>query len=1015
VVRDEHSLLFSVLGPLRVERPDSEVRVGGVRRRTVLLRLLASVNQVVPTELLAEDVWEGSPPAAAVSTLQSHVSALRQQLGADRLAYVHGGYCVRVQAAEFDVALFEADVGHGRAQLAEGAFDAAVEAFERGLGRWRGSALADVAGAGWALAPSAHLEEERNGALEDALEARLAMGLHHEVCLLAEAAVAAEPFRERRWEALMLALYRAGRQADALRAYQRAREKLADELGIEPSPSLVRLEQDILFQSAALAWDGQRPSSAGATPVLVRVAGDDEARTNLPVPVSRFVGRERELAELDKLLGAHRLVTIVGTGGIGKTRLAMEVAGTRVGEFRDGVWFVDLTAVPDPDGLPAAVAAALGVRSASDEAPQSLLLERARDMRALVVLDNCEHVISTTAALVERLLEGAPGIRVLATSRESLRVPGEKLWPAPPIATPGQDSDDLDPDALAGFDAIRLFIERAGDSTGLESTGAAELRLIARITGRLDGLPLAIELAAARAGSVGLDELAVLDDRLGVVGSGSRTARGRHQTLEATIDWSYRLLAVDLRAALRKLSVFVGGFTIEAARAVAGAEDGDDTAMAEAVACLVERSLLGYSRWVPAASSSRGLARYTMLETIRQFAARRLDQEDGSQGEGLAKRAHSRYFAELASRASGALVGRQQGRWFDTLELEYANIEAAIGYLLEGPAHAADALAMIVHLNRFWHNRGRLAQCSTLLRRALDLAEHNIDPDLRCGALILAGQASAQREPSAAIANLTESLSLAREIGNDYHAALALAGLSWATHRHGDTAASRRTGGEGVDLARGVGDPVLLGECLIAYGLSTVEDFPLGQSVYTEAITVTRSSGDRTHLAWAHNNLANALLAQRDWTGARQHLDEATAILAEIGAPMATPLINLGWVHLHQGQFDTSLESFGQSLRIARRCQALYEGAYALLGLGCAAAAESDYQRAGALLGFADSELQRCAPSWAEPERSYRQSALAHIAAHLGSGADAAYDSGRAADREEMLDAILERAPYRSP
>jgi predicted ATPase/DNA-binding SARP family transcriptional activator len=966
----------------------------------VLLRLLASPNRVVPTDVLAEDVWEGEPPAAAASTLQSHVSALRQLLGPDRLFFGEGGYRARVGPAELDAALFEADIAQARIAISEGSLRAGLDALEQGLGRWRGSPFADAAGAAWTLIPSARLEEERNAAIEEALETRLEMGLHYEVCVLAEEAVASEPLRERRWAVLMLALYRAGRQAEALRCYQRARQRLGEELGIEPSPQLARLENDILLQSDSLGWAGLAEAVATAGQVLGELAR--EVDTNLPAPVSGFVGREREMAELDKLLGAHRLVSIVGMGGIGKTRLAIEVARSRLEQTRDGVWFVDLADVRDPGGLASAVAVALGVRSTSDEPLEAVIVERARDLSALVVFDNCEHLVDAVAALVEGLLEAGAGLRVLATSREALRVPGERIWQAPPIATP-EHPDELDATSLADFDAVRLFVERAGEAIGGSGLSVGELRLIGTLTTNLDGLPLAIELAAARAGTLGLAELASLDDRLGLLGRGSRTAHSRQQTLTATIDWSYQLLPAPLRMALRRLSVFAGGFTLEAAGAVAPSL-GD---VREAVVLLAERSLVVPDRPSTAATGLSSVARFRMLETIRQFAIERLRHEDGAAGDTEAREAHIHYFAELSTRAAGALTGWHQGQWLTTLEDEYANLSAAIGYWLDQPALVGSAVRMIVHLDRFWHNRGHLADCASLLRRALELSGADIGADLRCAALNLAAQATAQFDPGAAVGYLSECLPLARDVSDSYQAALALQGLSWAHYWLGDPAASLAAGREGVDLAREMGDPVLLGQCLVTYGLNIMDDLVLSKAVYQEAIDLARRSGDRMYLACAYNNLGCGLMAHHHWADARENFERTTAIFEEIGMPNPAPVLNLGWVHLHQGEPDQALEAFTHAVLSARRYHLRYEASYGVLGMACLAAGEHDYERAAALIGFADAELDRWGQSWPEPERSYRNQALNDTTRNLGSRADTVYDSGRIAERDEMLSLAL--------
>jgi predicted ATPase/DNA-binding SARP family transcriptional activator/Tfp pilus assembly protein PilF len=996
-------LLFGILGPLRVERQKGELRVGGARRRGVLLRLLASANEAVPVDLLAEDVWDGNPPSAVVSTLQSHVSDLRQLLGPDRLVFARGAYLVRAGPDELDVTLFEGDLAEGRVAIGEGRMRDGVELLEQGLGRWRGFPFADVAGAAWALAPSARLEEERNIAVEEALEARLGLGWHDEVCLMGEDAVATEPFRERRWGILMLALYRAERQADALRVFQRARHTLADELGIDPSPQLVRLENDILQHDPRLDWSGPATPRASTAGVL----RSERERSSLPIPVSGFVGRRWELAELQRLIGAYRLVSLVGTGGIGKTRLAIEAAARCIDQFDDGVWFVDLAAVSVPGGVASAVATAVGLFSNSDESVESVLVDRIRGMASLLVFDNCEHLIEETAATVEALLEAGPGLRVLATSRSALRLPGERVWLAPPIDTPSQ-FDDFDPSDILEFDAVRLFLERAAEASALEDPSAEDLRLIGRLTSALDGLPLAIELAAARVGTLGLEQVSSLDDRLGLIGEGSRTARSRHKTMAATIDWSYQLSSPDLQAAFRRLSVFVGGFGLEAATDVISETDVAAN-VAAALSGLVELSLVSYERPDTGGLASHDRGRYAMLETIRQFAVSRLEVEDGADGALAAREAHSKYFSGLAARASGALVGWQQGQWLAALETEHANLAATLAYLLGQSHRAQDALRMIVQLDRFWHNRGHLAECMSLVNQAAELIAIETDAELRCAALKLGGQAMVRRDPIAAQARFAACMEIARDSGDDHHGALALAGMAIAYHYLGDRAACRINGHEAVEVARGIGDPVLLGECLIAYGLSLTEDLDLCTSVHDEAISVTRASGDRVNLGYALNNLGNCLLAHGQVSAAGDLFRQTRSIFEEIGALDSTPLINSGWVSLRQGDIRGARDVFGESVRLARRLHSPGDQAYGLLGLACAAATDGDDdERAAALFGFADVELERCGEqSWMEPECSFRQDALDLVRTRLGSRAGAAYDLGRFGDRQEMLRVAL--------
>jgi predicted ATPase/DNA-binding SARP family transcriptional activator len=989
-----------VLGPLRVEGPHREVRIGGARRRAVLLRLLASRGGPVPVDVLAEDVWDGDPPAAAASTLQSHVSALRQAVGPGRLIFATGGYQLLVGAGELDSLMFESDVAAGRAAKAAGDFASAADALNRALARWRGQAFADVSGAPWSVLASGQLEETRRLAVEEALEVRLAMGGHHEVCGLAEEAVAAEPLRERRWAALMLALYRAGRQADALDAYRRLRATLADQLGIDPSPRLSRLEHDILIQSPDLDWAGAIPGGAAEAPAVPSHV--PVSRSNLPAPVASFVGRKSELVELGKLVERDRLVTIVGTGGAGKTRLAIEVAASRLDEHRDGVWFVDLAELSEPAGVPGAVATAIGVRQTTGQPVDQLLAERVVGMQALLVVDNCEHLVNPVAATVERVLEAGPGVRVLATSRQPIGVPGERVWQTPPISFP-DDADLRGPAELASFDAVQLFTERAGPLGTAGDVPLRDLRVIAEITAQLDGIPLAIELAAARAAQLDLDQLAaVLQDRLGLSWLGSRTAHARQQTLAAAIGWSYDLLTPQLQSAMKRLAVFSGGFTLEAAGAVTGAAGN----IAVTVAALAERSLIVADRSAHTDQAGSPHVRYRMLETIRQYCAGRIADDDGTDGEQPAREAHSRFFADMAQRASGALTGWQQGRWLTTLEADHANLVAAINHFLGRPSGADEALRMIVHLDRFWHNRGHLAECAILLRRGLSAVDQDVGPAVRCGALNLAGQATVGYDVPAARAYFTASLDIARSAHDYLDAARASWGLSFVDYYTGDLEGGSAAGKAAVDLARAMGDPVLLGECLAAYGL--VCNPMERKAIYQEALAVTRRSGDRVYTGWSHNNLGDAFLIADDLDAAQHHLEEAKAILLhEVGQPNPVPLLNLGWVHLRHGNPESAKAAFTEGLHRCERAYLRRDASVAILGLACTAAAEEEWDRAACLFGFADGELQNCGGSWADPEQTYRQQSLTGVEGQLGAEFDRHYDSGRTGDRGDLIDFAL--------
>jgi predicted ATPase/DNA-binding SARP family transcriptional activator len=654
---------FGILGPLEVRDGEAPVRVPGAKERALLADLVVNAGRVVSADRLVEDLWGEDPPGNPANTLQGRVSALRRALGPSGSGLVvtrPPGYLLEVDRERVDAARFEGLVAEAEAAGPARAAGLLAEA----LGLWRGAALAEFADRPWAQAEAARLEELRLGAREALVELRLATGGHAGLVAELEALVAADPTRERPRGQLMLALYRSGRQADALGVYQQTREVLAEELGIDPSPELQRLHQAILVQDPALELaeaDRHRP------------------RHNLPERLTSLVGRDRELREVAKLVEQHRLVTVVGPGGAGKTSVAVELARRLVGGFTDGVWLVELAGLRDPRLLAEVVVAALGLseQAAGPEVPPPSPAERlagfVRDKALLLVLDNCEHLVEACAELVQRLLRAGPGLKVLATSREILGVPGEAVWPVPPLAVPaadaevltGPDADRPAPEVLAGYDAVRLFSERAASADPSFALDAASAPLVAELCRRLDGLPLAIELAAARVRALPVAELAArLDDRFRLLAGGGRTLDPRQQTLRATVDWSWELLEEPDRRLWRRLSVFSGGWTVAAAEAVCAGDGLDAADVLDGLVRLVDRSL------VVAVGGER--ARFAMLESLRDYGAERLAA--AGEAETVAAR-HTAWFLELAEQAATHRTAR---RWLRLLDADYDNLAAAL-------------------------------------------------------------------------------------------------------------------------------------------------------------------------------------------------------------------------------------------------------------------------------------------------------------------------------------------------
>ena len=507
---------------MQAVRAGRDVALGGPRQRAVLALLALDAGRVVPAGRLVEEIWRGQPPPGAAKTLRSYISRLRSALAPEVAVVARGGgYALSADPSQLDVARFERLLAEGQAALGGGEAAAAGNRFREALALWRGPALADVADVEPLAREGARLEELRLVAVEGRLEADLVAGSHAEMTGELERLVGEYPLRERLWRLLMLALYRGGRQADALAAYQRARAMLAGELGLEPGQELQELER------AVLRHEVPPPALYGN-------------RHNLPAQLTSFLGRDQELAMLGKLLGEARLVTLTGAGGTGKTRLAVEFAAGMVERFPDGVWLADLAGVSDPGLVAAQVMEALGVRQAGDVPVLEALRFRLRSAELLLVLDNCEHLLDACAQLAGGLLAGSPGLRVLATSREPLGIPGEAACPVPPLALPAERADAV---AVVGTPAVRLFLDRSAAARPGAGMAGAPVAVIGRICRELDGLPLAIELAAARTSTLSVEEVeAHLADRFRFLAYRRPAADPRHQGLQAAIDWSYELL-----------------------------------------------------------------------------------------------------------------------------------------------------------------------------------------------------------------------------------------------------------------------------------------------------------------------------------------------------------------------------------------------------------------------------------------------------------------------------------------
>ncbi|MDW5329007.1 AfsR/SARP family transcriptional regulator [Plantactinospora sp. KLBMP9567] len=696
---------IAMLGPLEVTADTgAPVPVSGARLRRLLILLALDADRVVDTGRLIDGLWEDEPPAGAANALQALVSRLRRTVPDAPIESHPTGYRLAVEPAAVDVRRFERLVGTGRAMLGSDP-PGAAEVLADALGLWRGPALADVAHAGFARGPAARLDELRLTAVEERIDARLASGeaavLVPELRALAEA----HPLRERFTGQLVRALAATGRSAEALAAYARLRRTLAETLGTEPAPELAALHLELLREATPVPPAPETGSTSGDAPA-----------DNLPTPLTSFVGRQPEISRVAELLSGSRLVTLTGPGGAGKTRLAVEAARTLSGRACDALWLVELAPVTDGAEVPQTILQVLGLRE------QGLLAARNRvpageatdpidrlagaigSRRMLLLLDNCEHVIEAAATLADRLLGACPQLRVLATSREPLGITGETLCPVDSLPLPPPHAD---PVTAMAYPSVRLLADRAGavrpDFTVNDDTVAA----VVRICRSLDGMPLAIELAAARLRSMTAAQVAArLDDRFRLLTGGSRTARPRHQTLRAVFDWSWDLLDDAERALWRRLAVFSGGATLDAIERICALEDGgpesgagpegvlDRAGVLDRLSALVDKSLV--------VVTGNGEPRYRMLETTREYGLRRLAEAGEAD---RIRRAHAEDFLAVARVADAELRRADQLRWLGWLTAEHDNLHAALRWAI-GTGSAATAVGLVAALGWYWWMRG---------------------------------------------------------------------------------------------------------------------------------------------------------------------------------------------------------------------------------------------------------------------------------------------------------------------
>ena len=856
---------------------------------------------------LAGTLWPDSVEEAALSNLRRSLHLLRNALGPQHETRLHspspGAMALNLDGAEADVLRFDAALRGGR-----------PEEWQAAVALYAGPLLEDCA-EDWALTERAVREEAFLAACERLGRHALASNAPAEGAACLRRALSVDPLRETAVCALMESLAAAGDHAGAMTVFRRFRRRLRRELDAAPSA-----ETRAVFEQI----------SAALSPIALH------APRGLPRPLTALVGRKRERAQITALLDTARLMTLTGTGGAGKTRLAIAAAEDLAEET--AVCFVDLAPLSHADSLLPTVARALDVSGPCDT--RDALAEHLRDRTLLLVLDNCEHLLDDCAVLAGALLAGCARLRVLATSRQPLGLPGEAVHPVPPLAVPPLgDAPGLETE----YEAVQLFTARARQARPSFAADPRTLPAVARICRRLDGLPLALELAAARARSLSCEQIAEkLDDRFALLTAGNRAAPPRHQTLRAAVDWSYDLLPPAERLLLAQLSVFAGGWTPEAAEAVCGA---GEAPLSE----LVDKSL------AQRMGDADGTTRFSLLETLREYGREKLDLSGQA---GAVQSRHRDFFLALAETTSPLLTGPEQATWLLRLDAERDNLRAALDWSLATDGETSGALRLCAALNRFWWMRGPLSEGRRSVEAALARPDADADLALQVKALNAAGTlAQYQGDSEGARGYFEKCLPLRLALGDTRGVAVTQHNLGMVAHQQGDCDTAARCYAEALAIYRDLGLRSPEANNINALGIVRVDqgDREGAEDCHAQALAIYREIGDREGMAQAESNLANIALQRGDLARAWDGFEKALAIRRTTGHTrgIATGLFNLSSVLHMQGEWAREEPLLTECLSLYSEVGDQMGQAAALEGFAFLAACLRQPERAARLWGAA--------------------------------------------------------------
>ena len=984
-------LSIRLFGPFEVQvqgRPLPPLRS---RKGFWLLALLVlRQGREVERDWLAGALWPDSEPSDALRNLRISLADLRQALG-EQAGRLHSPNTrllgLDLQEAEVDLIAF--DRAMARVEIGS---------WEQAIALYRGPLL-EGCGEAWALLERQTREQAYLQALQRLAAHAEAAGDYPLAIQRLRTVIAIDPTREEAQRALLKTLAEGGDFAAATQAYRDLRLWLHRELHAEPDPQTRALYEHLRqkAQQRPPPPPANLPSPATAPP------------RRLPEPLTELIGREEEIGAVQARLRQSRLVTLTGTGGVGKTRLAIAVAEAVLEDFPDGVWFVDLAALTEPSLVVQTVGTALEIGEEGGSAPLQTLVQALRERALLIVLDNCEHLVAACAQVVETLLEGCAHLRVLATSRHVLGLTGEAAWRVPSLGLPDRTHAPLEEKdwvaQLREYGGIRLFVERALLVQPAFRLTPHNAGAVAQVCVDLEGIPLAIELAAAWVRVLSVEQIVSrLDQRFRLLGGSGRALLGRQQTLRATLDWSYDLLTEAEKALFMRLAVFAGGNTLEAAEAVCSGMGMEVWEVLNLLTALIDKSLV--------MAEGNEVIRFRLLETVRQYARDRLMES----GEEAAYRRRQRdYFLALAGEARKRLAGAEQGLWLDRLEREHNNLRAALEFCSGDPEGAQAGLRLGADLQRFWWIRGHLSEGRERLSAQLAHPGGQEPTRVRADALNGAGVlAFTQGDYAVAWALYEESLAIRRELEDKNGITASLNNLGLIACEQGNYAQARALYEESLAIARELGDKSSLAYTLNNLGnvANDEGDNAVARLVYEESLATWRELGDTWGIAASLSNLGSVANNQGDYAAARVLHEESLAIRRELGdkAGIAFSLHNLGNAAYAQRDYAQARAQQEESLAIARELGDKRVIACGLAAFASLAIEEAQVERCVCLWGAAAALREAIAYSLDPTRREELERELAAVQKTLSEAVfAAAWAQGRAMTMEQAVAYALEK------